>query len=271
MKSILLYANDDPALDSRIEAALDLAEADDGHLTCMQAVPYEAYVAGDPFGGVYALPMVLEEIERKKEESKARVENRLRKAQVPWTWLDYAGNAASLLVERSRLADIVVVSLPDEDSDHPELALSLAGDVAIHSRALTLAMPTDGKGFDPSGRALVAWNGSPEASHALRLAAPLLQRARKVDVVTVVEDDATSFPATDACEYLGYYGIRPELHERRRDGEPIASCILGAARDLDAAYIVLGAYGHSRIRESVLGGVTRTILKDADRPLLLGH
>jgi nucleotide-binding universal stress UspA family protein len=269
MKSILLYANDDTGLDGRIEAALDLAEAGQGHLTCLQAMPYDSYVLTDPFGGIYAIPEVLERLEQKKAATRQRVETRLRRAQVPWTWLDYVGEPASLLVERSRLADVIVLSLPN--GEEPDRTAALAADVALHARSLTLAVPADCQSFDPAGRTLVAWNGSPESSHALRLALPLLTQAKAVDVLTVTEEAGADFPATQACEYLGYHGIRPELHEHRSGERSIAQCILDCAAALDASYIVMGAYGHSRLREAVLGGVTRTMLRDGKRPLLLGH
>lgn len=271
MKSILLYANEDAALGSRIEAALDLAEADEGHLTCLQIAPYDSFVMGDPFGGVYALPAVMAAIEENQSANRVKVEERLRRSQTPWTWLDYTGDPASLVVGRSRLADIIVVSLPNGSERRSNRTLGVAADVAVHAKALTLAVPPECEGFDANGRALVAWNGSPESSQALRLALPLLKAAAKVDIVTVVEEDEDEFPATQACEYLGYHGIRAELHEWPRDGRAISECILDAAGRLGSAYIVMGAYGHSRLREAVLGGVTRTMLVESDRPLLLGH
>jgi nucleotide-binding universal stress UspA family protein len=271
MKSILLYANEDAGLNSRLEAALDLAEADEAHLTCIQVTPYDDFVMGDPFGGVYALPSFLEAIEEKQSANRARVEERLRRAQVPWTWFDYTGEPAALVVDRSRLADIIVVSLPNGSERRPGRALSFAADVAVHARALTLAVPPECEGFEPAGRALVAWNGSPESSQAVRLALPLLKRAAAVDILTVVGDEEDEFPATQACEYLAHYGVRPELHERPQGGRSVAECILEEAGRLGSDYIVMGAYGHSRIREAVLGGVTRTMLDNADRPLLLAH
>ena len=182
------------------------------------------------------------------------------------------GEPASLVVDRSRLADVVVVSLPEASERRAGRTLSLAADVSVHARALTLAVPPECEGFDPGGRALVAWNGSPEAAQALKLAVPLLKGAAAVDILTVVENgQEDEFPATQACEYLGSYGIRPELHERARDGRPVAECILDAAGQLGSAYILMGAYGHSRLREAVLGGVTRTMLTQSNMPLLLGH
>lgn len=272
MKSILLYANDDSALDSRLEAALDLAEADEAHLTCVQVTPYDAFVMGDPFGGVYALPSFMEAIEEKQAANRVKVEARLRRAQTPWTWLDYTGEPASLVVDRSRLADIIVVSLPNGAERDSKRTLSFAADVAVHAQTLTLAVPPECEGFDTSGRALVAWNGSTESSQALRLAVPLLKRASAVEILTVVEgEDEDEFPATQACEYLAYHGIRPELCECPRGGNSVAECILGEAGRFGASYIVMGAYGHSRIREAVLGGVTRSMLAESNMPLLLGH
>ncbi len=269
MKSILLYANADSGLNSRIEAALALAEAEHGHLTCLQAIPYDSYIFTDPFGGVYSLPAVLEKLEEKKAATRRQVEERLRASQVQWSWLDYVGDPAPLLVERSRLADMIVLSLPD--SEEPDRTAALTADVAVHARSLTLAVPAASRRLDPFGRALVAWNGSPESSNALRLALPMLKQAGAVDVLSVSEDDDADFPATQACEYLGYHGIRSELHESRPGERTVAQAILDCAGELDAAYIVMGAYGHSRMREAVLGGVTRTMLRQADRPLLLGH
>jgi nucleotide-binding universal stress UspA family protein len=269
MQSILLYANEDSGLVGQTEAALSLAEAGRGHLTCLQALPYDSYVLTDPFGGIYTMPAVLAQLEERKRAARERVEARLRRAQVPWTWLDYTGEPGSLLVERSRLADVIVLSLPN--GEKPDQVAALAADVALHARSLTLAAPADCQNFDPAGRALVAWNGSPESSHALRLALPMLKSAKAVDVLTVTEEDDTDFPATQACEYLSCHGIRPELREVPRGERTVAQAILDAAAELESDYIVMGAYGHSRLREAVLGGVTRSMLRQADRPVLHGH
>ena len=102
-----------------------------------------------------------------------------------------------------------------------------------------------------------------EGSHALRLALPMLAKAKAVHVVTVLEDKS-GFPATDACEYLARHGVASELHEWQRNGRRVADVLREAAAKLGASYIVMGAYGHSRIREAVLGGVTRDLLDDSD-------
>ena len=95
MKSILLYANADGSLESRLQAALDVARASSGHIICLQATPYDAFILGDPFGGVYALPQVVEEVNKTNEDNKKRLEERRSRESVSWNWLEYDGQPPS--------------------------------------------------------------------------------------------------------------------------------------------------------------------------------
>lgn len=270
MKSLLLFANDDGAFDARLEAAIAVTSAFESHLTCLQATPYDAFVLGDPFGGVYAFPSVIEEIHKAEQAHRARTEERLEREGVSWDWIARDGPAAQIIVDSSRLADMIVLSLPPHGGRVTGGPLSLTADVAIHARSPVLAVPVNGKVIDCFGSALVAWNGSAEASNALRFALPFLAKASAVNIVTV-RDDEIGFPSTDASRYLARHGIASELHEWPRDGRAVAEAVRDAASSLGAAYVVLGAYGHSRIREAVLGGVTRNMLDSSEIPLLLGH
>jgi nucleotide-binding universal stress UspA family protein len=269
MKAILLFANEDDALASRMQVGLDLTRAFEGHLTCFQVTPYDAFIMGDPFGGVYALPTMVQALGEAEDAHRGRMEAQLGHEGVAWDWLHRDGQAAQILVDRSRLADLVVMSLPAAHGrqDGP---ISLTADVALHAGSPVLAVPRDATSLDCSGIAVLAWNGSAEASHALRSALPMLRLAAAVHIVTVTDHDSV-FPATDASHYLALHGIGSELHERQQDGEDIVDVILGAAQELGAAYIVMGAYGHSRIREAVLGGATRDMLSRSDLPVLLAH
>lgn len=270
MKSVLLHANRDDGLESRLQAALDLVRLFDGHLTCLHTTPYEAFVTGDPFGGIYALPAVMDQLKRLEDEQRARLGAKLANEGVAWDWLQIDGSSLQAMLDRSRLADLVVLSLAGRDDEEDEPALSLAAGVAIHGRAPVLAVPQETNGFDAGGPAMVAWNGSAEAAHALRFALPLLRRASEVQVVTVTED-RSAYPAVEGCRYLALHGIGAELRDLPRDGRPTGDLLLGAAASLGARYIVMGAYGHSRVREAVLGGVTRRMMRESPVPLLLGH
>ena len=271
MKSVLLYANGDAGLESRLQAALDVTRMVDGHLACLQVTPHDAFIMGDPFGGVYALPTVIEQVQRTAEEHRERMEARLAGEGVAWDWLRFDGAPAQLLVDRSRLADLIVLSLPGGEAGRPtESAQAIAADVLVHARAPVLAVPAGGRRFDGAGAAMVAWDGSLESSHALRLNRPMLERASAVHVVTVTEGHS-EFPAVDACRYLALFGIEAELHEWPREGRGTAAALLDAAASLSAAYVVMGAYGHTRLREAVLGGATRDMLHKSIVPLLMAH
>lgn len=268
MKTLLLYANDDNGMEGRLQAALDMARSFGAHISCLQVTPFDSFIMGDPFGGVYALPVVVEAVRKVEDEHRARIEDRLRMEGVSWDWSRLDGSPAQLTADRSRLADVIMLSLPGGgDYDGP---LSMVGDVVLHARAPVLAVPQSSRGLDYLGTALVAWNGTFESCIALRLAVPLLARAAQVRIVTVTEDE-TEFPATGASEYLARHGIESELHEWPRDGRSMADALLDAVRSLGGAYVVMGAYGHSRLQESLLGGTTREMIRSGAVPLLLAH
>jgi nucleotide-binding universal stress UspA family protein len=117
---------------------------------------------------------------------------------------------------------------------------------------------------------MVAWDGSAESAHALRAAVPLLARASAVSLVTITEKEAR-FPATDALRYLSRHGIHADYAERPRGALTVEEALDQSADSLGADFVVMGAYGHSRVRETLFGGVTRYMIDGARRPLLLMH
>ncbi|MBA4048966.1 MAG: hypothetical protein C0476_10545 [Sphingomonas sp.] len=117
---------------------------------------------------------------------------------------------------------------------------------------------------------MVAWSGTAESANALRAAVPLLAHARAVKLVTIV-DGGDAFPATDATRYLSRHNIHAELIERPREYGTIGAALSAAAEAASADWIVMGAYGHSRFRETLFGGVTQQLLENAPCPILLSH
>lgn len=267
MKSVLLYANEDKGFDQRLDAVASLSSQFDCLVNCVQVTPFNAFIMGDPFGGIYALPVVVEQIGDAEAAHRTRIEDKLRRQRVRWEWESYEGNPGHVLVEQSRLADMAVVSLPEEDS--PE-ALSIAAGLAIHARAPVLAVPAEGKTFTGNGEAVIAWNGSTESAYALRCAVPLLTHASTVHIVTIT---GGKIPArqNEAIHYLLQHGIHAHPHEHSHSGKPVADDLLRIATELGAHFIVAGAYGHSRLREAILGGVTSELIERSKVPLLLAH
>lgn len=269
MKTVLLYATEDNGMESRLQAALDVARAFESHLSCVQVTPFDAVMMGDPFGGVYALPTVIAAVQDAEDAHKARTEQKLGTEGMSWDWSGYTGPPAQVVVERSHLADLVVLSIAGRDGAYngPH---AIATDVALAARAPVLAVDPATRSLDCFGPAMVAWNGSPEGANALRLTLPLLCKASAIHIVTVPETPGL-FPPTEASLYLARHGLASELHEWAAEGRSVAETLLDAAATLRAAYVVMGAYGHSRFREAVLGGVTRELLRASPVPLLLAH
>ena len=269
MKAIHLYANEDAALESRLQAAIELTRSFEGHLTCIHITPYNAFIVGDPFGGFYTLPSVMEGLDEGEAVHRTKVQSRLKRSGISWDWVSYVGQAARVLVDQSRLADLVIVSKPVA-RDRLAGPLTLAADVALHVRSSVLAVPSETSVPESFETAVIAWNGSAEVGQALHLSLPMLRQATYVHIVNVKEKEIL-FPAAAAGQYLALHGIPSKLHERGHADSDVADVILEVAREIGGNFIVMGAYGHSRLREAVLGGATRNMLDRSEIPLMLAH
>lgn len=269
MKSILLHIHDDHGQAERLAVALDLARVHQAHITCVQVTPFNSYVVGDPFGGLFASLQLLETLQGRDEKERERIEQFLMAEGVSWDWQHVDGEAAHAVVSCGRLADLLILSRQDKGREGKSRPLPIVADVALHARAPVLIVPPGTTSFN-AGPVVIAWNGSIEAAHSLRLTLSFLRLATEIHIVTVPSDDGDVSP-TDASRYLALHGICSQLHEWPQKGRTIAHALLDAARELAASSLVMGAYGHSRLRETVLGGVTRDLLSETSIPLLLAH
>lgn len=265
MRSILVQAGHDPDSDARIETGLAIARAHAGHITLHINTPVSSYVSIDPFGGAHIIAELLDQARERDDALTQHLSARLARDDVPWSIETSDRDPASALLSSARLNDLVIMSLGQTSgAGGPRPPV---GAVAIGARTPVLAMPA-GVGFDAEGTAMLAWNGSDEAAHALRAAVPMLRRAAAVHVVTVTEERA-GFPATDALSYLSRHDVHAELHQRERGLASVEEVLATCADDLAASYVVMGAYGHSRVRELLFGGVTRFAIDTTTRPLVL--
>ena len=270
MKNIVLHIHDDDAQSGRLAVALDVARQTGGHLSCIQVTPVEAY-AGDPYGGLYGMAALIDTIHAQDKALRIATEARLAHSDVPWDWRSFDGNVVETLIDQSLLADLVLLSQPGATRHRSaRQPLAIVGDVVMYTRCPVLLVPQGEERLDLGGPVVVAWNGSAEAAHALRLALPLLKRAAAVHLVEV-SDDIPGLAAREAAQWLSRHGIAVDVHEWPAKGRRVSVALLHAAAELSARYIVMGAYGHSRLREIVLGGVTRELIGSANLPLLLAH
>ncbi len=271
MRSLLLHANGDDGFEGRLQAALDLARQFDAHITCLQPVSFEIAFPGDTYGTMLAqmLPVVREAAARFRGETEAR----LAKEDVRWEWIEEDGIDDSCVIAYAALSDLVVISAAPRDAGRGGPS-PLVGQVAIHGRAPLLVMPKEWTGLDTAGPAFVAWNGSAEASRALRAAMPFLKRASGVVLGTVAEGDTRDrfdMPPLRGAGYLARHGIECEVVELPRASAGVAATLEDAARARGARYMVMGAYGHSRLMQTLFGGVTRHALSTPSMPLLMAH
>ena len=271
MRSILLHVEDGASLDARLQAALSLAHATNGHVTCLHATPIEAYTAFDSFGGVFVMESIIEALDEQEASVQARVEDFLRKEDVSWEYCKSTGSIPHTILSYAALADVVVTGRSVHAGQDARVAIGPLGDLVLKSRSPVLIPGLDGPSFDPLGKAMIAWNGSYEAANAVRGALPLLKLAASVEVVRVEEEEDTLFPSTRLLEYLSRHDIHAELRIETIEREYIVAALVGCAQETAASHIVLGGYGHSRIGEYVFGGVTRSMLASSQVNLVMAH
>lgn len=182
--------------------------------------------------------------------------------------------AAGGICLQARYSDLVVIGQIDPDQLSPIVLSDFPEYVLIHSGRPVLVIPYAGH-FERIGRRiLIAWDGSKEAMHAVANAIPFLKRAEIAHVVIFNNDIKTDIhggqPGADIALYLARHGIKVEVSEQAT-GIDIGNSLLSLASDMNVDMIVMGGYGHSRFRETMLGGVTRTILQSMTVPVLMSH
>lgn len=138
-----------------------------------------------------------------------------------------------------------------------------------------LAIPKDYEGDTGAGSVVVAWNGTRESARAVTDALPILHRADRVSVVIVDPSDLprplSEVPGSDICQHLSRHGVHAQAQVIDSGERSVGSAIVEWVRAQDAQMIVMGAFGHWRVRELVLGGATREVLRETHLPVLMSH
>ena len=169
----------------------------------------------------------------------------------------------------ARYADLVIVGQAKASDG------GLAESLVLNAGRPVLVVPRNYDRQAVGERIMVAWNARREATRALTDALPMLQRAKQVDIVTVNAEPKSEghgdLPGADIALYLARHGVNANVLATSAPGVDVGEWLLSRAADLGADVIVMGAYGHSRLRELVLGGATRTILEAMTVPVLMSH
>ena len=274
-QSILVHVDDGPSTPARIRSAVGIAQRFGSRVVAMLASP-------TPQSSVDIRQLAPADVARITQLRETREANQalLRSCaaqaglgEVPVRVL--TGDVLDAAVAESRCADLTILGQPERDADGAAFARRLAENAILDSGAPVLMLP-----YAPSMKTIgehvvVAWDGGREAARAVRDAMPMIASAKRVTVMTVGERARSGEEAARSQErlaaYLGVHGINVELTSLADVLDDRGEALLSRICDLGVDLVVMGGYGHARVREIVLGGLTRTMLDSMTVPVLMSH
>lgn len=274
-QDILVHIDDADATTGRLAVALELAQRFGAHLTGVYVDPG---LALPTLIDVPISPSLVEALEDEHRERCNRAEQQFKSAvdrsEVSTEWRLAKGELASTLSRHARYADLII--LGQEGGEDQKMVIGgLPDSIILSCGRPALVVPYIGASTPPGKHAIVAWNGSREAARAVNDALPLLVGADRVDVMCVNagrgEEDGEALPGADLCLHLARHGVKAEAQEVVASDLDVGDVLLSRAADHGADVIVMGAYGHARWREVVLGGVTRHLLAQMTVPVFMSH
>jgi nucleotide-binding universal stress UspA family protein len=183
-------------------------------------------------------------------------------------WITEIGSDSHWLVEYARTADLLVIGRPNGNQRAPLDML----EVALINSGRPLLIPPPAPISAPPDTVVIAWKSTPEAARAVTAAMPFLSIAKQIVITTVAEDETTMEEegASRLMANLRWDGYSASVHRLEPGAQGAAETLLAAARE-QAALLVMGGYGHSRLREWIFGGFTQRILHEAEIPVLMAH
>jgi nucleotide-binding universal stress UspA family protein len=278
-RSIIVFLDHGKQSRARLTVALQLAEAHNAHLTGI----YLYYIPFDPSKNhAVSAPLLTEYKKELMHQEKFSYEDFVTSctnSQVKHHWIAATIFEVTAAIAYARCCDIVIAGQFDPHDSYntmdqgfmARLLIAVGRPVLIvprHETQINIAFP----------HILVAWNGSRDSTRALTDALPLLKRAEHITLITANKtiqkiSDQSTIPPPDILAYLRHHELNATVIEQidpcKDDGDWILARSGGL--DLHADLIVAGAYGHTRVNEFLLGGVTRTLLHNAITPVLMSH
>jgi nucleotide-binding universal stress UspA family protein len=274
LNDILVHLDSTPQATARLAVAADLARRHQAHLTALFVVDVSPPVMGAADAGSGAvLAGLIDTLRADALEAAAKVEagfrETLRREGIAGEWRVSEGSTAELVSLHARYADLVVIGQADAEG-----AAVVAATIFDSGRPV-LVVPYAGSFAAVGERVLVGWNAGREATRAVHDALPLLEKAASVTVIAVNPRVGLGAhgeqPGADIARHLARHGVRVSVEHTLAPEIGAADILLNRASELSADLLVVGAYGHSRLREFLLGGVTRSLLQQMTVPVLLSH
>lgn len=276
-KTVVVHVNSSADTERRVRLAGQITRMAKGHLVGSAMSGISRYLYAD-HATAMGVSMAAQCMDAARETARANLKHFESQCQM----LDLPSfearllddQAADGLVLQSRYGDLVVLGQVNPDDPISPMEEETPEYVAMNSARPVLVVPYAGHFEAPFKRVLVAWDGSMEATRAVTAAIPLLRQAGKVTLAVFNAgrrpEAHGSEPGADIALYLARHDIKVEVSSQVTAID-VGSALLSFAADIDADLLVMGCYGHSRFREIMLGGATRTILQSMTLPVLMAH
>jgi len=290
-KDLLVIVDDTTNCATRLDVAVQVASRFGGHLTGLyvsQPLMIPSYVraeiaAGLPGGMPSPIPsQTTGEMFKVESQVQREAAGRAQKlfqsrAEIPGItteWREREGDLSEVAILHARYADLTIIGQEDPEAGEGSIRV-LPEHLLLGVGRPILVVPYAGTFKSVGERVLVAWNASRAATRAVNDAVPILQKATQVTVLAINPQRGVSgdgdVPGADLALHLSRHGVKAEASWVRATDIEVAAMLLSRASDFQADLIVMGGYGHSRVREIVLGGATREILKTMTVPTLMSH
>jgi nucleotide-binding universal stress UspA family protein len=274
-KDMLVHLDDSKSSSARLEAAAALARVHGAHLTGLYILPtYDLYLYAEVYAGPEIIEAERQAATARAKEREAAFRNITQKEQLSTEWYCVEGEPAQQFNQCAHCCDLVIIGQADT-RDPYTLSGGFSSHVVLGAGRPALIIPYIGLTNLPGKRVLVAWNGSREAARAIHDALPFLVNAQTVSIVTLTpsaEPASEHAPSGEALRtHLARHGVSATTDTLPVTDIEVGEALLSRAADENMDLLVMGAYGHSRLREIILGGTTQHLLKHMTVPVLLSH
>jgi nucleotide-binding universal stress UspA family protein len=276
--SLLVFADESDASALRLETAIAMAERHGAQLSVCALAEQPAYYYG--IGSEVAADVYTQDIERARAVADGvagAARTRLARSGRDGAIRSATGTAvviSEIAARHARYADLSLIGQP-VDGDHETLLTKVFEGVLFDSGRPLVMVPRQWSGGAFGGRVMIAWAPCKEAARAVADAMPFIEAAESVTVAIIDPDVGENAhgdePGADLAAMLARHKVRVTVDPLPRASQTVASRLLSHAVDCNADLIVMGGYGHWRLRESLFGGVTRDMIRDSTVPILLAH
>lgn len=274
IKTVLVHLAHDPDWENRLDAGIELARELDAHLIALfVAHPVHMPAGIEGRGASHAfLREATERARRKAADAEDAVRMICQSSGLSWEWTYGEDSHLDRLMEQVHRTDLTIVSQVSIHSFEDRLMFQMPEELILNAGGPVLILPKGYRlqGFDHPHHLLIAWHPTTQAIRAVRDTLPLLKAAEKVTVLTCEPGHKDANSDADIRAYLARHGIAA-AGEHRGDAREVGETILATAERLDATAVVMGAYGHTGLRERLFGGPTRYVISHTHLPVIMSH